>query len=84
MTATNNFGSTTKEIFLHVQECGKIGKAQMGRLSNAIVKIFKLNNDGSKKLIFKLNTKSVGDFNQVGNFELKTELLDDQSFTYMK
>ena len=79
VTANNEFGSTTENIFICVKEVGKIGKAQMGRLSNATVKIFKLNPNGSKELISTTTTKSKGGVNQIGNFELKTELLEDQS-----
>ena len=80
VTANNEFGSTTQDIVLCVEESGKIGKAQMGRLSGATVKIFKLNSNGTKELISTSVTKSIGGVNQVGNFELETESLEDHSF----
>jgi len=80
VTATNEFGSTTQNITIHIKDSGKIGKAQMGRLSNSEVNIFKLNSDGTKELISSTKTKSIGNINQIGNFDLKEELLEDQSF----
>ncbi len=80
VTANNEFGSTTQNITIHIKEGGKIGKAQMGRLSDATVKIFKLNPNGDRELIATSRTKSTGGFNQIGNFELKSELLEDHSF----
>jgi len=80
VTANNEFGSTTRDITISVKDSGKIGKAQMGRLSGATVKIFKLNPNGSKELISTTVTKSIGGLNQIGNFDLKNEELEDHSF----
>ena len=78
--ASNEFGYTTQTITIYVQDSDKIGKAQMGRLSDSTVKIFQLNKDGTKELISTTQTKSIGSLNQIGNFELKPELLEDHKF----
>ena len=80
VTVNNEFGSSMQKILLHVKDSGKIGKAQMGRLSDSTVQIFRLNPNGTKEIIHTSTTKSEGSLNQIGNFELKTELLEDQEF----
>jgi len=60
VTASNEYGYITQTIKIHVQNSGKIGKVQMGRLKNATVKLFKLNPLGTKDLIGFTTTKSIG------------------------
>ncbi len=74
VTATNSFGSTQQNIFIHCIEGGQIGKIEIGTLSNATIKIIKLNSDNSQKL---LNTNKT----QAANtFHLRSDLLDNESF----
>ncbi len=80
VTASNEYGYSTQNIKIHAQNSGKIGKAQMGRLKNATVKLFKLNPLGTKDLISSTTTKSIGSLNQIGNFDLMSEQLDDHQF----
>jgi len=80
VTAKNAFGYTTVPLTIHVEDSGKIGKAQMGRLKGSTVKIFKLAQNNALELVTTESTKSVGSLNQIGNFDLHTELLEDQSY----
>ena len=80
VTASNEYGYSTQTVKIHVQNSGKIGKVQMGRLKNATVKLFKLNPLGTKDLIGSTTTKSIGSLNQIGNFDLMSEELDDHDF----
>jgi len=80
LTAKNAFGYTTVPVTIHVEDSSKIGKAQMGRLKGSSVKLFKLAKDHSLELVTTETTKSVGSLNQIGNFDLHTELLEDQSY----
>jgi hypothetical protein len=80
ITAQNAFGYTTVPLTIHVEDSGKIGKAQMGRLKGATVKIFKLAQNNTLELVTTETTKRVGSLNQIGNFDLHTELLEDQSY----
>ncbi len=80
VTVSNEFGYTTVPLNIHVKNSGKIGKAQMGRLKGATVKLFKLNSDGTQELLATETTKSKGNFNLIGNFDLHTELLEDHCF----
>jgi len=80
ITAKNSFGYTTVPLTIHVEDSGQIGKAQMGRLKGATVKLFKLADNKSLELVTTETTKSVGSLNQIGNFDLHTELLEDQSY----
>jgi len=80
VTAKNSFGYTTVPLTIHVEDSGRIGKAQMGRLKGATVKLFKLAENKNLELISTETTKSVGSLNQIGNFDLHTELLEDQSY----
>jgi len=80
VTASNEYGYSSQSLKIHAQNSGKIGKVQMGRLKNATVKLFKLNPRGTKDLISSTTTKSIGSFNQLGNFDLMSEQLDDHEF----
>jgi hypothetical protein len=80
VTVSNEYGYSSQSIKIHVQNSGKIGKAQMGRLKNATIKLFKLNPTGTKDLISSTTSKSIGSLNQLGNFDLMTEQLDDHEF----
>jgi len=80
VTATNEYGYTTQTIKIHVIDGNKIGKAQMGRLKGATVELFKLNRDGSRVLVGTTTTKTTGVINQIGNFDLMTNLMDDHEF----
>jgi hypothetical protein len=80
ITAQNAFGYTTVPLTIHVEDSGKIGKAQMGRLKGATVKIFKLAQNNTLELVTTETTKKVGSLNQIGNFDLHTELLEEQSY----
>ena len=77
---TNRYGTTSQGITINVIDSGRLGIAQLGRLSNAIVKIIKINSDNTEELIDEDITSSSGDLNQIGNFDLKVELLEDNSF----
>ena len=80
VTATNEYGYTTQTIKIHAIDANKIGKAQMGRLKGATVELFKLNRDGSRVLVGTTTTKTTGNLNQIGNFDLMTNLMDDHQF----
>jgi len=80
VTVSNEFGYTTVPLNIHVKDTGKIGKAQMGRLKGATVKIFKLLENGQKELLTTETSNSTGSLNLIGNFDLHTELLEDHSF----
>jgi hypothetical protein len=80
VTVTNEYGYTTKNIKIHAKDNSKIGKVQMGRLKGATVKLFKLNLDGSKTLLASTTTKAIGTLNQIGNFDLMEEQIDDHGF----
>ena len=82
VTITNEFGYTTQPIILHVIEGnGKIGKAQLGRLKGATVKLFHLNLQRmERELITTEKTNSTGDLNIIGNFNLNSDFLEDDDF----
>ncbi|CAA6798858.1 MAG: Unknown protein [uncultured Sulfurovum sp.] len=80
VTVSNEFGYSTAPLTIHVKDSGKIGKAQIGRLKEANVKIFKLLDNGTKELLSTEKTNSTGSLNLLGNFDLHTELLEDHSF----
>ncbi|CAA6813284.1 MAG: Unknown protein [uncultured Sulfurovum sp.] len=80
VSISNEFGFSTVPIIIHVKDSGKIGKVQMGRLKNATVNIFKLLDNGKKELVTTESTNAQGNLNILGNFDLHTELLEDQSF----
>ena len=80
VTASNEYGYSTQSIKIHAQNTGKIGKVQIGRLKNATIKLFKLNPKGTKDLISSTTSKSIGSLNQLGNFDLMSEQLDDHEF----
>ena len=81
VTASNEFGFSKKEIILHVSDDGKIGKVQLGRLKSATVKLFELNPlTLEQELITTEISKSKGSLNQIGNFNLNSNLLKDDSF----
>ena len=80
VTATNEYGYTTQAINIHTIDGNKIGKAQMGRLKGARVELFKINEDGSKILVGTSTTKESGSLDQIGNFDLMTNLMDDHEF----
>lgn len=80
VTVSNQFGYTSAPLTIHVKDSGKIGKAQMGRLKNATVKIFKIASNGTLELVTTETTKSTGSLNLLGNFDLHTELLEDHSY----
>ncbi|CAA6803292.1 MAG: Unknown protein [uncultured Sulfurovum sp.] len=80
VTVSNEFGYSTAPLTIHVKDSGKIGKAQMGRLKEANVKIFKLLSNGTKELVTTEQTNNTGSLNLLGNFDLHTELLEDHSF----
>ncbi|CAA6800037.1 MAG: Unknown protein, partial [uncultured Sulfurovum sp.] len=80
VTVSNQYGYTSAPLTIHVKDSGKIGKAQLGRLQNATVKLFKINSDGSQELVTTETTNSIGSLNLIGNFDLRTELLEDHSF----
>ena len=80
VTASNEYGYSTQSIKIHAQNSGKIGKVQMGRLKNATIKLFKLNTKGTKDLISSTTSKFTGSLNQLGNFDLMSEQLDDHEF----
>jgi len=79
VTITNEFGYTTQPIIIHVIESnGKIGKAQLGRLKGATVKLFRLNPQHmERELITTETTNSQGALNIIGNFNLNSDLLED-------
>ena len=80
VTVSNEFGYSSVPLTIYVKDSGKIGKAQMGRLKGATVKIFKLLENGKKELVTTETTNSQGKLNIIGNFDLHTELLEDHSF----
>ena len=82
VTVTNEFGYTTQPITIHVVESnGKIGKAQLGRLKGATVKLFQLNTqNGKRELITTEQTNSSGALNIIGNFPLNSDILEDNKF----
>jgi len=80
LTISNEFGFSKVPLKVYVKNSSKIAKAQMGRLKNATVKIFKLLVNGEKELVTTETTKSTGVLNLIGNFDLHIELLEDQSF----
>jgi len=80
VTAKNAFGYTTVPLTIHVEDSGKIGKAQMGRLKGATVKLFKLLENHTLELLTTETTKKEGCLNQIGNFDLHTERLEEQSY----
>jgi len=73
-TVTNQFGYNYAPITIHVKESGKIGKVESDSIKNATVKLFRLNEKKELELISTENT------NSRGNFELHTELLEDNSY----
>jgi hypothetical protein len=80
VTVSNQYGYTSAPLTIHVKDSGKIGKAQLGRLKNATVKLFKINANGTQELVTTETTNSTGSLNLLGNFDLHTELLEDHSF----
>ena len=81
ITASNEFGFSKKDVILHVSDDGKIGKAQLGRLKSATVKLFELNPlTLEAELLSTELTKSKGSLNQIGNFSLNSNLLKDDTF----
>ena len=77
---SNEFGYASAPLILHIKDSGKIGKAQMGRLQDAKVKLFKLGEDNKLELLTTERTVNSGSLNQIGNFDLHTELLEDQNY----
>jgi len=80
VTAKNTFGFTTVPLTIHVQDSGRIGKVQMGRLKEAKIELFKLTKKNTLELVTTESSKSKGTLNQIGNFDLHTELLEDQNY----
>jgi len=80
VSARNEFGTSTQTISINVLATGIIAKAQMGRLSGATVKIIKINRDNSQELIHETTTNSTGSFQQIGNFDMQPDLLEDDEF----
>ncbi|CAA6812368.1 MAG: Unknown protein [uncultured Sulfurovum sp.] len=80
VTVSNQYGYTTAPLTIHVKNSGKIGKAQLGRLKNATVKLFKVTSSATLELVTTQITKSIGSLNLLGNFDLHTEELEDHSF----
>lgn len=80
VTVSNQFGYTTSPLTIHVKESGKIGKVQLGRLKNATVKLFKVQDNGTQELVTTETTNNKGSLNLLGNFDLHTELLEDHSY----
>jgi hypothetical protein len=80
VTAVNPFGYTKVPITLMVKEGNRIGKAQLGRLSNATVTISRLNPDKTQQLLYTTTTQSTGSLNLIGNFNLREDMLDDNAF----
>jgi len=75
IVAINEFGKTRQNITIKVIEKTANARAKIkGNLSGATVKLIKLNSNNTKKLISTSTTTSTGDF------DLKTSLLDDNSF----
>lgn len=80
VTVSNQYGYTSAPLTIYVKDSGKIGKAQLGRLKNATVKLFKINVNGTQELVTTEMTNSTGSLNLLGNFDLHTELLEDHAF----
>jgi hypothetical protein len=77
ITASNTFGDTNQSIKIDVKETGKIAKAYMSSpLINASVKVFSLDSSNHKTEL----TEHRQTTNSLGNFNLHTEKLDDQTF----
>ena len=76
----NQYGYGSAPLNIHVKDSGKIGKVQLGRLKNATVKLFKISPNKTLELVTTETTKSTGSLNLLGNVDLHTELLDDQSY----
>ena len=70
VTATNSFGSTKKEIYIHATSNNQIGKSM---LANATLKIIQLNAEGEEILHITQTT-------MIGDFSLAKEYLKDDCF----
>jgi hypothetical protein len=71
--ATDNNSSSTNPID------SKLGKAQLGVISDAIVKIYELN-AGVKTLVATETTSKGNSIETIGNFDIHLEKLDDNKF----
>jgi hypothetical protein len=73
--STNNNNNSSD----HIIEITKDGKAQLGVLSKAIVKLYELNGEERKLLATEL-TSSGENIESIGNFNLYLEKLEDENF----
>jgi len=65
LTATNSFGSTHELIYIDVLNIGKVAKIEVGQLSNATIKLYKLRLDNTKELIESMQSNELGDFDMM-------------------
>jgi hypothetical protein len=72
-TETSNNSNTTDEVV------DKLGKAQLGVMANATVKLYLLE-DGEQRLLATEITSKGDNIETIGNFNLHLELLEDNKF----
>ena len=72
-TSTNTISSFTHSSFSQFQ-------AQLGPLSEATVKIYKIENNGTKTLLYTETTSSGSSFEDIGYFDTHADTFEDNSF----
>ena len=72
--AINKFGESSGALTIHIIPNSKVAKIELGALANATVKIYQLSSNGKKELLTTTTS------NQNGDFDLKINYLNKQSF----
>jgi len=74
VTAENEFDRVSQDVLIEVTDADNIAKVELGRLAYSTVKLIKIEDDGSLKIIDTYTTDSIG------NFDLKSDKLELGSF----